>query len=99
MESPVKVNSQQPITSLQSERTAPQSLLVGYWRRLVTNKLAVISLIVLISMILIAVFGPLIYPQSPIKPDYGAINSQPSAKHWFGADNLGRDTLARLIFG
>jgi len=72
---------------------------VGYWNRLITNKLAVVSLFVLILMLLIAAFGPLIYPQSAIKPDYAAINSQPSAKHWLGADNLGRDTLARLIVG
>lgn len=99
MQTPVKATTQQPITLLQAKRNAPQSLLEGYWRRLITNKLAIVSLVVLILMILIAVFGPLIYAQSPIKPDYGAINSQPSAKHWFGADNLGRDTLARLIFG
>ncbi len=99
MSTPINVNAGQSIASLQDERNTRQSLFVGYWRRLVTNKLAVISLIVLVLMVLIAVFGPLVYPQSAIKPDYAAINSQPSAKHWLGADNLGRDTLARLIFG
>ncbi|MBA3871701.1 MAG: ABC transporter permease, partial [Anaerolineae bacterium] len=99
MHTPTDIKINQPITSLQSEHTAPQSLFIGYARRLSTNKLAVISLIVLTLMVFIALFGPLIYPQSAIKPDYAAINSQPSAKHWLGADNLGRDTLARLIVG
>lgn len=43
--------------------------------------------------------GPVIYQQSAVKPDYGAINSEPGAAHWLGADNLGRDTFARLMLG
>jgi len=99
MDTPANLKADKPVVSLKTERNASESLLAGYWRRLITNRLAVVSLCVLILMLLIAVFGPLIYPQSAIKPDYAAINSQPSAKHWFGADNLGRDTLARLIVG
>ncbi len=75
----------------------------GQWldfgRRLSTNRLAVFSLIVLLLLIAVAVIGPLLYPQSPITSDYSAINAGPSAKHWLGADNLGRDTLARVISG
>ncbi|MEZ4668262.1 MAG: ABC transporter permease [Anaerolineae bacterium] len=76
-----------------------RSLLRDFWRRLLTNKVAVLSLFTLIGLILIAAVGPVIYPQAPNTPDYKAINALPSAAHWFGTDNLGRDTLARVIYG
>ena len=50
-------------------------------------------------LISIAIIGPGIYSQSAIKLDYAAINASPNAAHWFGTDNLGRDTLARLMLG
>lgn len=81
-------------------RVAPRRLpLQAFWERFATNRLAIASLIGLIALVLIAIFGPVIYPYSAITPDYGAINALPSAAHWFGADNLGRDTLARLMMG
>jgi len=52
-----------------------------------------------VLLILVAIFGPFFYTQSPIKIDYGAINGLPGATHPVGADNLGRDSLARLIYG
>ena len=48
---------------------------------------------------LVAVIGPLVYAQNAVSPDYGAINALPNATHPFGTDNLGRDTLARLMAG
>ncbi|MEP7292769.1 MAG: ABC transporter permease [Chloroflexota bacterium] len=73
--------------------------LQGFWERFATNKLAVVSLVGLIVLVLIAVFGPIIYSQSAIISDYSAINALPDANHAFGTDNLGRDTFARLIQG
>ena len=81
-------------------RSVPRTFpLQGFWDRFATNKLAVISLIGLITFVLIAAFGPTIYSQSAIKSDYGAINAIPGGAHVFGTDNLGRDTLARLMVG
>jgi oligopeptide transport system permease protein len=70
-----------------------------FWERLYINKLAVISLVWLVLLILLALFGPTAYTQSAITLDYAAINSVPSAIHPFGTDNVGRDTLARLFSG
>jgi peptide/nickel transport system permease protein len=64
-----------------------------------TNKFVVASLFALLLLILAAVLGPLLHIVSPITPDYDAINALPSAEHWLGTDNLGRDTLARLMYG
>ena len=71
----------------------------GFWARLWTNKLAVLSLLGLIALTLIAIFGPILYEQDPNKLDYAALNSLPTPDHIFGTDNLGRDTLARLMLG
>lgn len=79
--------------------TRDRGLWTSYWLRLRSNRAAVLSLAGLIALISVAVLGPVIYSQSPITPDYKAINAQPSGQHWFGTDNLGRDTLARLIYG
>ncbi len=73
--------------------------LQNLWRRFSINHLAVVSLIGLIALVLTAAFGPVVYAQSAITSDYTAINAMPSAAHLFGTDNLGRDTLARLMLG
>ncbi len=70
-----------------------------FWHGFRRNRTASISLLILISLIVIAILGPVIYPQSAIKLDYVAINANPSETHWLGTDNLGRDTLARLMLG
>ncbi|MBX3083532.1 MAG: ABC transporter permease [Anaerolineae bacterium] len=70
-----------------------------FWRRLLRNRAALISLLTLVLLILLAAVGPSLYAISPIKPDYAAINSLFTGKHPLGTDNLGRDTLARLLYG
>lgn len=81
-------------------RLAPRRVALQlFLQRFATNRLAVVSLIGLIALVLVAIFGPGLYVYSAITPDYGAINALPSAAHWFGTDNLGRDTLARLMMG
>jgi peptide/nickel transport system permease protein len=47
----------------------------------------------------LAVLAPWIAPYDPNAPDWIAIRSAPSAAHWFGTDDLGRDVLSRVIFG
>jgi peptide/nickel transport system permease protein len=45
------------------------------------------------------VFAPWIAPQDPIATSWGAIRKAPSAEHWFGTDEIGRDVLSRVIWG
>jgi oligopeptide transport system permease protein len=84
-----------------TERQArePDSLVKLFWRQFKRNTLALTGLIVMIGVILAAVFGPMLISTDPNKIDYTAINSSPTGKHPFGTDDLGRDTLARLIYG
>lgn len=73
---------------------------VGYWqdawRRLKTNKLAVISLFLLLFLLLMTIIGPVISGYDYTQIDESAKNLGPSAEHWFGTDNLGRDLFARV---
>lgn len=82
-----------------THRARSDSLWRAFWRRFIGNPLAVAGLLLMIGLVLVAVLGPRLVPINPAKIDYAAINALPSAKHPFGTDNLGRDTLARLVSG
>ncbi len=99
VEKPLQLQSETKTNTRPLSQQRGRGPLVDFWRRLQTNKLAVLSLFVLILLVVVALLGPLVYPQSAIKSDYGAINAGPTTAHWFGGDNLGRDTLARLMMG
>ncbi|MBL8133874.1 MAG: ABC transporter permease [Anaerolineae bacterium] len=71
----------------------------NFWRRLRSNPLALVSLTLFAGIVALAVLGPVIYGVSATRPDYASINAFPSADHLLGTDNLGRDTLARLLQG
>lgn len=88
-----------PVSRLLKVGLADQSPTSRFAGRLFSSRVTLISLIAFVLIVLVAVFGPEIYPQSATRPDYGAINAFPSAEHPLGADNLGRDTLARLMQG
>ncbi|TPQ31258.1 diguanylate cyclase [Bradyrhizobium guangdongense] len=68
-------------------------------RRLFKRKAAVLGLIVLTAFILLALFAPLIVPFDPISTSWGLVRKPPTAAHWFGTDELGRDVLSRVIYG
>ena len=69
------------------------------WRRLKQNKLAIISLIALVVIVIMALIGPIISPYEYDIQDFTAINQSPSAEHWFGTDDLGRDLFVRAWKG
>ena len=47
----------------------------------------------------LAVFAPLVAPYDPLQTSWSAIRKAPSAAHWFGTDEIGRDVLSRVIYG
>ena len=69
------------------------------WQRLKRDKLAVFGMIVLAVMLIAAVFGPMFSPYSYEDTDFSAMLQGPSAEHWFGTDNLGRDVFVRVLYG
>ena len=74
---------------------------VEVWRRLKRNKMAVLGLIILIILVLLAVFADVIanYDNVVIKQNLVHRLQGPSAAHWLGTDEFGRDIFARLVHG
>ena len=68
-------------------------------RRLLRRRAAVVGLAVVVFFIALAVIAPLLAPYDPIATDWRAVRKPPSALHLFGTDELGRDVLARVIWG
>jgi peptide/nickel transport system permease protein len=77
--------------------TAPQSQWQLFRRRFLRHKLAVAALLVLVVLAGLAILAPAIAPSLPTQqsPD---ILQQPSGDHLLGTDELGRDTLSRLLY-
>lgn len=69
------------------------------WRRFRKSKTAMLGLILLAFVILIAIFADLIVPYSEAVTQSSMRLQGPSAEHWFGTDNLGRDVFARVVHG
>jgi peptide/nickel transport system permease protein len=69
------------------------------WRRLRRRRGALIGLAVVLAFVALAVFAPWAAPQDPIATSWGAIRKAPSAEHWFGTDEIGRDVFARVVWG
>jgi peptide/nickel transport system permease protein len=67
--------------------------------RFVSNKPAVIGVLITCFYIIAAVFAPLICRYSPLKVDTSMLRKSPSATHWFGTDQIGRDQFARVVYG
>lgn len=73
---------------------------VGYWadawRRFKENKIALVALVIMLTLLFMVTFGPAISGYDFEVMDTTAINQKPSAEHWFGTDALGRDLFARV---
>lgn len=69
------------------------------WRRFRKNKLALFGVVVIILLAIMAFIGEPISGHTYDKTNLMNANKSPSADHWFGTDNLGRDVFARTWYG
>ncbi|HEX4114044.1 MAG TPA: ABC transporter permease [Stellaceae bacterium] len=60
---------------------------------------AVLSITFLVLLLLVSVLAPIIAPYAPNAQNVSELLAPPSAQHWLGTDDLGRDVLSRLIYG
>lgn len=70
-----------------------------FWKQFRKNRMAVLSLFLLILIHLVIFVGPIFYTVSPETIDPLNALQSPSAVHLLGTDETGRDTLARLLYG
>ncbi len=68
-------------------------------RRLVQRRAAMLGLAIVLAFLALAVLAPWLAPHDPIATSWSAIRKPPSAEHWFGTDDIGRDVLSRVIWG
>lgn len=73
---------------------------MGYWedawRRLKTNKVAMLAIVILATIMIMTIIGPYINGIKFSDIDPAKINTKPNSEHWFGTDELGRDIFSRV---
>lgn len=69
------------------------------WLRLKGNPLALFGLTVLLFLVVVAILAPVIAPQGYNDQSLTRRLLPPSAEHWFGTDELGRDVFSRIVWG
>jgi len=85
-----------PTLEIQASRTAPRPAVM---RRLLRRPSAAIGLAVIVAFVVLALGASIIAPYDPIATSFATVRKAPSAAHWFGTDEIGRDVLSRVVFG
>jgi peptide/nickel transport system permease protein len=78
------------------KRKSPSRVLLS---RFAKNKLAILGALIIGTLIILAIFAPLLSPFDPYAQDYDAILQAPNGTHLFGTDDLGGDIFSRVIYG
>ena len=96
--------SQVPPEAPEGGRAAqkPESLWKDMWYSLTQNKPAMVSLVIIALLVLIAIvtaIAPQVLPCDPYQQDLSQSFQGPSAEHWFGTDQQGRDIFSRILIG
>lgn len=89
-----------PITAVAAAEVLPKRQRWLGLRRFAGNRMAVIGALIIALLILVALLAPLLAPHDPIfDQDYSNVLAGPSAAHWMGTDDLGRDIFSRMVYG
>ena len=81
------------------DKVKKQSEFVRVMKQMSKNKLAMFGLIILLAELVLVLLAPLIAPYEYSSMDSMAMQQGPSAAHWFGTDELGRDIFSRVLYG
>jgi peptide/nickel transport system permease protein len=69
------------------------------WKKMKRNKSALVGMIIVLFFAVLAIAAPILPIADPVATSWSAIRKAPSAAHWLGTDDLGRDILSRMIYG
>ena len=88
-------------TAVAGATTIPRELSPGERAllRVARRRGAMVALGVVVFFVLLALLAAQIAPDDPLATSWSAVRKPPSAAHWFGTDEIGRDVLSRVIFG
>jgi peptide/nickel transport system permease protein len=85
--------------SLASKQPNERSTRSRSWRKLRRDPLGLFALVVLVLLVVLVAIGPVFYANSPQRANPLNTLASPSAEHWLGTDELGRDVFARILAG
>jgi len=77
-------------------RAVPRSHVL---RRLLHRPAAAIGLAVIAAFVVVALAASVVAPYDPVATSFATVRKAPSAAHWFGTDEIGRDVLSRVVYG
>lgn len=94
------MNTPTPVSTPPASAGAVRTPVSEFWRKFKRQRVALVAGGFVLLLVLVAVFAPWLVPfDAESFFDYDALNSPPSAKHWFGVDSLGRDIFSRILMG
>ncbi|KQQ37228.1 diguanylate cyclase [Rhizobium sp. Leaf306] len=69
------------------------------WRKMRANRGSMVGMVIIAFFAILAIAAPILPIADPIATSWSALRKAPSAAHWLGTDDLGRDILSRMIWG
>ncbi|MEH7729102.1 ABC transporter permease [Bacillus safensis] len=93
------MEAQKELEPPQTKDERSQSLILESMKQFFQHKLAVIGSVIVFLFLILAIFAPLIAPYGINEQSLGERFSAPSAAHWFGTDDFGRDIFSRVVHG
>jgi peptide/nickel transport system permease protein len=88
-----------PATAKEFRTVREQSLFLFFWMRFRRHVTAMLGGIIMLIMTVVIAFAPVFSPYDPFDQDLLNRLQPPSAEHWMGTDDLGRDMLTRILYG
>ncbi|MBR0584623.1 ABC transporter permease [Bacillus altitudinis MN12] len=93
------MEAQKELQAPEQKEERSQSLILESMKLFFQHKLAVIGTVIVFLFLILAIFAPLIAPYGINEQSLGERFSAPSAAHWFGTDDFGRDIFSRVVHG
>jgi peptide/nickel transport system permease protein len=90
------------IQTAELKPSVPSSPLLGFWNTFRKNRMGIVGLLMLISILIVAIFAPVLAPYDPKSfegIDSSHVYNPPSAENWFGTDDAGKDVLSSFMYG
>ena len=96
---PANAPAPAPAPGAESAASALREIVRRALHHLLRNPMTLAGLVVVLLLVAVALCAPWVATHDPLRQDLYATLQAPSAAHWFGTDEYGRDTFSRLVYG